>query len=92
MQCLGTSEHIQECYTTILGTGWRIVIGSITAFLIGNYVNTQIMHVMRKNSKDENNSLRFMARAVLSTLFGQLIDNGLFYIISFAPIRNTRYN
>ena len=82
----GTSDFIQSSYTVVLGTGWRIAIGSITAFLLGNYINTQIMYVMRVKSKDENNSIGFIIRAVLSTLFGQLVDNGLFYLIAFAPL------
>lgn len=82
----GTSDFVQGSYSVVLGTGWRIAIASITAFLLGNYINTQIMHVMRIHSKDENNSKGFMFRAVLSTLFGQLVDNGLFYLMAFAPI------
>ena len=82
----GTSDFIQNSYSIVLGTGWRIVIGSITAFLLGNYINTQIMHLMKVHSKDQNDSKRFMFRAIISTLFGQLIDNGLFYLIAFAPL------
>lgn len=82
----GTSDFVQGSYSVVLGTGWRIAIASITAFLLGNYINTQIMHVMRVHSKDENNSKGFIFRAVLSTLFGQLVDNGLFYLMAFAPI------
>ena len=61
----GTSDFVQGSYSVVLGTGWRIALASITAFLLGNYVNTQIMHVMRVHSKDENNSKGFMFRAVL---------------------------
>ena len=82
----GTSDFIQSSYATVLGTGWRIVIGSITAFLLGNFINTQIMYLMKIKSKDQNDSKRFMFRAVVSTLFGQLIDNALFYLIAFAPL------
>lgn len=82
----GTSGFIQGSYETVLGTGWRIVIGSITAFLLGSYINTIIMHVMKVNSKDQNNTFGFITRAVLSTLAGQFVDNVLFYLIAFAPI------
>lgn len=82
----GTSDFIQSSYETVLGTGWRIVLGSITAFLLGNFINTQIMYLMKVHSKDQNNSKGFMFRAILSTLFGQLIDNGLFYLIAFSPL------
>ena len=82
----GTSSFINDAYTTVLGTGWRIALGSIIAFLLGNYINTQIMYVMKKHSKDSNKSLGFIGRAITSTLFGQLVDNGLFYLIAFAPL------
>lgn len=49
----GTSDFIQSSYATVLGTGWRIVIGSITAFLLGNFINTQIMYLMKIKSKDQ---------------------------------------
>lgn len=82
----GTSSFINDAYTIVLGTGWRIALGSIIAFLLGNYINTQIMYVMKKHSKDSNKSLGFIGRAITSTLFGQLVDNGLFYLIAFAPL------
>lgn len=82
----GTSSFINDAYTIVLGTGWRIALGSIIAFLLGNYINTQIMYVMKKYSKDSNKSLGFIGRAITSTLFGQLVDNGLFYLIAFAPL------
>lgn len=86
IQIPGTSDFIQSSYETVLGTGWRIVLGSITAFLLGNFINTQIMYLMKVRSKDQNNSKGFMFRAILSTLFGQLVDNGLFYLIAFSPL------
>lgn len=82
----GTSSFINDSYTIVLGTGWRIALGSIIAFLLGNYINTQIMYIMKKHSKDSNKSLGFIGRAITSTLFGQLVDNGLFYLIAFAPL------
>lgn len=86
IQIPGTSDFIQSSYETVLGTGWRIVLGSITAFLLGNFINTQIMYLMKVHSKDQNNSKGFIFRAILSTLLGQLVDNGLFYLIAFSPL------
>ena len=82
----GNNDFINGSYETILGTGWRIVIASISAFLLGNYANTMIMYVMRVNSKNPNKTAGFMIRAILSTLVGQLIDNAVFYLIAFSPI------
>ncbi len=82
----GTSEYVAECYKTVLGTGWRIAIASVTAFWLGNYVNTLIMHTMKEKSRDENSRIGYELRAVLSTLFGQIVDNALFYVIAFSPL------
>ncbi|WP_300924677.1 queuosine precursor transporter [uncultured Clostridium sp.] len=83
----GTSpDFIDPQYKTILGSGWRIIIASISAFLLGTYTNTIIMHVMKTKSKDSNNSFGFMLRSTVSTLVGQFIDNFLFYLIAFAPL------
>lgn len=82
----GTNDFVGSAYSTVLGTGWRIAIGSIIAYLLGNYINTQIMYLMKKHSKNPDKSLGFIGRAITSTFFGQLVDNGLFYLISFAPL------
>lgn len=82
----GNNDFLSSSYEVILGTGWRIVIASISAFLIGNYANTYIMYLLRVKSKNPNKTLGFMFRAILSTLIGQVLDNALFYLIAFAPI------
>ena len=41
---------------------------------------------MRVNSKNPSKSAGFIARAILSTLAGQLVDNILFYLIAFSPL------
>ncbi|MCD8315396.1 MAG: queuosine precursor transporter [Firmicutes bacterium] len=82
----GTSDFIAEAYKTVLGTGWRIAVASVLAFWLGNYVNAAIMHTMRRRSKNEESRIGFEARAVTSTLLGQIVDNSLFYIIAFSPL------
>ena len=83
----GTSpDFIDPQYATVLGTGWRIALGSIVAFVLGNYVNTYLMYSLRIKSKDKRNSKSFAFRALLSTLLGQLVDNALFYLIAFSPL------
>ena len=44
------------------------------------------MEVLGLISHDSNNSFGFAARAVLSTLVGQFVDNFLFYLVAFAPL------
>lgn len=82
----GNDAYMSEVFATMLGTNWRIVIASISAFWIGNYINTFIMYIMRVRSKNENNKVSFVIRAILSTILGQIVDNSLFYILAFAPL------
>lgn len=78
----GSNDFIGECYAVVLGTGWRIAIASAAAFWVGNYVNTHIMAVM--HAKDGER--RFCLRAIVSTIFGQLVDNTMFYCLAFFPL------
>ena len=82
----GNNAFVGSAYEVVLGTGWRIAIASIIAFILGNYVNTWIMYIMRVKSKDSKNSKGFILRAVLSSLLGQLVDNIIFDVLAFAPI------
>lgn len=82
----GTYPEQNNAFAQIFSNGPRIVLASALAFWFGNYVNTIIMHTMKKNSKDKKDKKTFAVRAVLSTLAGQFIDNALFVVLAFAPI------
>lgn len=82
----GNDAYMSDVVATMLGTNWRIVISSIAAFWIGNYVNAFIMYVMKVRSKDEHNKVGFVIRAIISTIAGQFIDNTLFYLLAFSPL------
>lgn len=81
----GTDAVMSESFANVFGTNWRIVVSSVTAFWVGNYINAFIMYAMRVNSKNENSTAGFIARAVISTIFGQLVDNTLFSVMAFGP-------
>ena len=78
----GNNQFIDDCYATVLGTGWRIAIASAVAFWLGNYVNTHVMAKMHERDGEK----RFCTRAILSTVCGQIVDNALFYCLAFFPI------
>ena len=78
--------EMNNAFKLIFSSTTRILLASISAFLIGSYVNTIIMDRMKTRARDENNKSLFVLRAIVSTVFGQLIDNALFFILAFAPI------
>lgn len=82
----GNDPVTSGAFSTVLGTTWRIVLASITAFWLGNYVNTFIMHLFKVKSKNPDSNKSFIFRAVVSTALGQFVDNFLFYVIAFAPL------
>lgn len=75
-------------FEQIFSNGVRNALASFIAFWCGNYVNAHIMVKMRDKviESGKDNGVLFFIRAVVSTIFGQLIDNAIFLLIAFAPI------
>ncbi len=74
----------QESYEIILGTMPRIVLGSIVAFLAGEFSNSYILAKMKVKMKGK----KLWARTISSTLVGEILDTGLFVFIAFAWTMN----
>ena len=74
--------RIQPALEVVFGGTWRIVIGSILAFLVGDFVNSLVMAKMKIVTRG-----RFLwTRTVGSTVAGQGVDSLLFYPIAFAGV------
>lgn len=85
----GTYPEQNEAFRLIFSNGPRTAIASFAAFWCGNFVNMWIMIGMKKLDKAKGGFIAFVllfARAVLSTIFGQFVDNALFATLAFAPI------
>ena len=72
----------QEAFATILGNTPRIVVASMSAYLVGSFLNAFIMSRM----KVMTNGKGFSGRAILSTLVGESADSFIFIGIAFAGI------
>ena len=81
----GVYPEQNAAFAQIFSNGIRTAFASFAAFWIGNFVN---MQVMLKMKAVDNKGTKFMLflRAVLSTIFGQFVDNALFATLAFAPI------
>jgi uncharacterized integral membrane protein (TIGR00697 family) len=76
------NAEIQPALELVFGGTWRVVSGSILAFLVGDFVNSYVMAKMKILTRG-----RFLwARTVGSTVAGQGVDSLLFYPIAFAGI------
>ncbi len=74
----------QEAFETVLGNSPRILIASVLAFVCGDFVNDKIFAEMKKKHKGELKG--FKARAMLSSVCGQLADSAIFMPIAFIGV------
>lgn len=72
----------QEAFTTVLGTTPRIVAASLTAYLIGSFLNAFIMSRFKVLTKGKG----FSGRAIISTIIGEGADSFIFIGIAFAGL------
>lgn len=72
----------EEHFDFVFGMAPRIVIASLTAFLVGSFLNAYVMSKMKIASKGKN----FSARAILSTIVGETADSLIFFPVAFGGI------
>ena len=66
----------------VFGNTWRIAAGSMIAFACGSFANSFVLAKMKIATQG-----RFLwARIVGSTVVGQLVDTGVFFLIAFYGI------
>jgi hypothetical protein len=71
--------NMDQAFNTIFGQGLWIIIGSLTAFLIGQLVDVYVFHFLRKYT----GSSKIWLRATGSTLVSQLIDSFVVLLVAF---------
>lgn len=77
-----TDWPLQESYMNILGPVPRIVLGSLAAYLVGEFANSYVLAKMKVKAKGKG----FGKRAIGSTIVGQALDTTIFLLIAFAGI------
>jgi len=72
----------QDAYRAILGQTPRIVLGSLLAYLAGEFTNSYSLARIKVLTRG-----RFLwLRTIGSTLVGQAVDTGLFVVVAFAGV------
>ena len=69
----------QAAYESVFGQVWRIVFASITAFWVGEFVNSYVMARMKIWTRGKH----LWSRTIGSTIVGQGVDSMLFYPLAF---------
>lgn len=80
----GNFLNINDAYEIIFRQGLGIILGSITAFLVGQILDATVFHWLRKYT---NNKMIWL-RATGSTLVSQLIDSFVVVFIAFYVFGN----
>ena len=73
---------LQPALETVFGSTWRIVLASILAYWVGDFVNAYVMARMKVWTQGKH----LWARTISSTFCGQGVDSLLFYPIAFYGI------
>jgi queuosine precursor transporter len=81
---LPNSFNINSAYSTIFRQGMGIIVGSVTAFLLGQFVDIYVFHSIRKVTGHK----KLWLRANASNLVSQLVDSYLILIIAFYWLGN----
>lgn len=70
---------MEKAYESVLGQGGFIILGSITAFLLGQLIDVIVFHRIKKITGEKN----IWLRATGSTLISQLLDSFVVLFIAF---------
>jgi uncharacterized integral membrane protein (TIGR00697 family) len=69
----------QDAYERVFGSGWRIIVASMMAFFVGDFVESATMAKLKIWSGGRRLWLRFWG----STIVGEGIDSLIFYPLAF---------
>ncbi len=72
----------EDSFNFVFGLAPRIAIASLSAFLIGSFINAYVMSRMKLFSQGKHFSLR----AILSTIAGESADSLLFFPLAFGGL------
>lgn len=71
----------QEAFQAVLGSTPRVLVASLSAFVIGDLVNDRIFRRMKKKYIDSHKG--FAWRAILSSFAGEVVDSLIFLPLAF---------
>ena len=79
----------QEAFQTVLGNTPRILFASLSAFMIGDFINDRVFKRMKEKHPTDHKG--FGWRAIISSFAGEVIDSLVFLPIAFLgqmPVNN----
>jgi uncharacterized integral membrane protein (TIGR00697 family) len=79
------NEVYQPALETMFGNTWRVVVASMLAFWVGDFVNSYLLAKLKVRTAGRH----LWLRTISSTVAGQGIDSAIFYPIAFLGIWRT---
>jgi len=73
------NKILQPALETVFGATWRIAVGSMLAFWVGDFVNSFVMAKMKVATQGKH----LWTRTIGSTILGQGVDSLIFYPFAF---------
>ncbi|HSF46608.1 MAG TPA: queuosine precursor transporter [Chitinophagaceae bacterium] len=74
---------MQAAYKTIFGQGMNIIVGSLTAFILGQLIDAFVFRKIKVLTGEKN----IWARATMSTIVSQFIDSVVVTYVAFTIFR-----
>lgn len=78
----GSNETVSEAFKTVLGSSIGILAASLTAYMFGDLFNDVVFELMKKKDTRKTNG-SFIARSLVSSLCGEVVDTGIFLPVLF---------
>lgn len=72
----------EEAFSFVFGLAPRIAVASLSAFLVGSFLNAWVMSRMKLRDRER----RFSLRAIVSTLAGESADSLIFFPLAFGGL------
>lgn len=76
------SAQLQPALELCFGGGWRIAVGSIIAFCVGDMLNSYVLAKLKVRTQGRH----LWLRTIGSTIIGQAVDSLIFYPLAFLGI------
>lgn len=78
----GSNAAVSDAFRTVLGSSFGILAASLTAYMFGDLFNDVVFELLKQRDTRKTNG-SFIARSLLSSLCGEVVDTGIFLPVLF---------
>lgn len=78
----GSDPVTSDAFAKVLGSSFGILAASLTAYMFGDLFNDIVFELLKKKDTKKTNGT-FIARSLISSLCGEIVDTGVFLPVLF---------